>query len=82
MEIDFFGCDLLVHGLRWGVDNGEWIPKDTWIPGFQVGTLKPLSPIPGNAKVRFLMNEAGTRWEEETFEHFSTKNLQRLSYKF
>jgi hypothetical protein len=37
--------------------------KDNWIPGFRAGTFIPLSPIPDTAKVRYLLNEAGSGWE-------------------
>jgi hypothetical protein len=57
-----FGRDLPLRGIRWGVGNGENISimKDPWIPGFPVGSFKPLSPIPNSAKVRYLMSDDGT----------------------
>jgi hypothetical protein len=63
-----FGRQLFLRGMRWGVGNGERIriTKDNWVPGFPIGSFTPLSPIPDCAKVRFLMNEEGTAWEEET----------------
>jgi ribonuclease HI len=37
--------------------------------------FKPLSPIPDSAKVRFLMNDAGTEWEADTVRAFFHEEL-------
>jgi hypothetical protein len=49
-----------------------------WIPGFLVGSFKPLSPIPNSAKVRYLMSDDGTRWEEDTVRAFFHDELAEL----
>jgi hypothetical protein len=71
------GRDLLVRGINWGIGNGERISitKDNWIPGTPAGMFKPLSPIPDSAKVRFLMNEDGTEWVEDTVRAFFHEDL-------
>jgi hypothetical protein len=43
---------------------------DNWIPGFRVGTFQQLFPIPHTAKVRYLMNDEGTAWENDTVRVF------------
>jgi hypothetical protein len=72
--------NLLLQGLRWGVGNGEKISitKDNWIPGFQAETFKPLSPIPSNSKVRYLMNDAGSGWEEDMIRAFFHEELAEV----
>jgi hypothetical protein len=39
---------------------------DNWIPGFPT---KSFRPIPGSAKVHFLMNDDGTDWIVRAFFH-------------
>jgi hypothetical protein len=72
-----FGRELLLRGLRWGVGNGDSIRimTDSWIPGFPKGSFIPLSPIPNTAKVRYLMNDAGTSWEADTVRAFFHQEL-------
>jgi ribonuclease HI len=67
-----FGRELLKKGIRWGIGDGESVKimTDNWIPGHQQGTIKPLTPIPSTAKVRYLMNEHGNGWEEDTVRAF------------
>lgn len=70
------GRDLLMRGIKWGIGNGDRvkISSDNWIPGFPIGSFKPLSPIPKTAKVRCLMNAEGTAWEEDTVRAFFMRN--------
>jgi ribonuclease HI len=60
-----FGRELLMKGLRWGVGNGDKISvlRDNWIPGFKPGSFKPVEGITAGAKVRSLMDDAGTEWD-------------------
>jgi hypothetical protein len=49
--------------------------KDSWIPDHQAGMFNSLSPIPATAKVRFLMNDRGTAWEEDSVRAFFHEEL-------
>nr|XP_051190739.1 uncharacterized protein LOC127304068 [Lolium perenne] len=72
-----YGRELLLRGLRWGIGNGERVSimKDSWIPDHQAGMFNSLSPIPATAKVRFLMNDRGTAWEEDSVRAFFHEEL-------
>jgi hypothetical protein len=72
-----FGRDLLVRGIRWGVGNGEKIDivSDNWVPGFPVGSFKPLTPIPANTKVKFLLSDHGVSWDESKVRSFFHNEL-------
>jgi hypothetical protein len=73
-----FGRGLLVRGIIWGIGNGERISitKDSWILGTAAGNFKPLSPIPDNARVRFLMSDDGIEWVEDTVRAFFHEDLE------
>jgi hypothetical protein len=75
-----FGRELLCAGMRWGIGNGDKVSimRDNWIPGFQQGTIKPLSPIPAAVKVRYLMNEEGNGWEKDTVRAFFHDELAEV----
>jgi hypothetical protein len=53
------GRDLLVEGVRWGIVDGKTVNilSDNWIPHFQPGLFKMVSPIPSTAKVHCLLNK-------------------------
>uniref|UniRef100_A0A8I6Y3E3 Reverse transcriptase domain-containing protein n=1 Tax=Hordeum vulgare subsp. vulgare TaxID=112509 RepID=A0A8I6Y3E3_HORVV len=67
-----FGRKLLKIGMRWNIGNGEnvSIMRDNWIQGFRQGSFNSLFPIPDSTRVRYLMNDEGTAWEEATVRAF------------
>jgi hypothetical protein len=72
--------ELLYAGMRWGTGNGDKVSimRGNWIPGFQQGTIKPLSPIRATAKVRYLLNKEGNGWEEDTVRVFFHDELAEV----
>jgi hypothetical protein len=67
-----FGCDLLLKGLMWGIRNGEHVNilKDLWVPGLPKGSFTPLTPLPPDAKVSFLMDSSSSAWDSDMLAHF------------
>jgi hypothetical protein len=60
--------DLLVQGVQWGIRDGKTVNilSENWIPHFQPGLFKTVSPIPSTAKVHCLLNEDSREWCSET----------------
>ena len=62
------GRDLLQKGVRWAIGNGEdvCILSDHWIPSTPPQRLYPLLPIPANAKVKCLIDEESSTWNQDS----------------
>lgn len=75
-----FGMELVRHGSRWSVGNGELINihLDSWIPGVRPNSFQSNLPIPETAKVSALLNADCTAWDAEVIRGLFSDQIAEL----